>query len=141
MCDLSAHSAAHPRAGLQAPASGRAVRPRAPAQDAGVAEIGQALTHLRCLDLSGCCKLGEAALAALAALTRLTELRLCGLSARRVSDGAIAAALRRLPLLEVLDLAFCRQVLAWGARDLCPARACSVSRFAEKGLQTSRCVP
>ena len=75
-----------------------------------MAEICAALTCLRCLDLSSCVKLGGLALGALGGLTALTQLALCGLSARRVSDGAIAAALQRLPRLEVLSLAFCRQV-------------------------------
>ena len=77
-----------------------------------MAEICAALTGLRCLDLSSCVKLGALALGALGGLTALTQLALCGLSARRVSDGAIAAALQRLPWLQVLSLAFCRQARA-----------------------------
>jgi hypothetical protein len=81
-----------------------------------VAEVCAALTGLRCLDLSSCCKLGGPALGALGGLTALTQLALCGLSARRVSDAAIAAALQRLPRLQVLSLAFCRQARARAAR-------------------------
>ena len=55
-------------------------------------------------------KLCDAALASMAALTRLTELSLSGLSNRKVSDAAIGAALQHMPLLEKVNLWYCRQV-------------------------------
>ena len=46
----------------------------------------------------------------MAALTRLTELSLSGLSNRKVSDAAIGGALQSMPLLETVNLWYCRQV-------------------------------
>ena len=54
-------------------------------------------------------KLSDAALAAMAALTCLTELSLSGLSNRKVSGGAIGNALQCMPLLETVNLWYCRQ--------------------------------